>query len=105
MGGQCTACAKLFKSVSQPAQAVQTPISAIINSGGTLPPTGGTPIPDYTDADGTPRVGRPPDPTTTTTLRYYAPPPIGVVGLAAPRSASFGAVALAFFVSSLAVSM
>jgi hypothetical protein len=103
--GQCAACANLFKSVSQPAQAVQTPISGIISSGGALPATGATPIPAYNDADGSPRVGRPPDPTTTTTLRYYAPPPIGVVGFAAPHCASIGAITLAFFVSSLAVSM
>merc|ERR1719401_1874027 len=91
--GQCAACANLFKSVSQPAQAVQTPISGIISSGGALPSTGATPIPAYNDADGSPRVGRPPDPTTTTTLRYYAPLPIGVVGLAAPHCASIGAIA------------
>merc|ERR1712070_873803 len=69
--GQCAACANLFKSVSQPAQAVQTPISGIISSGGALPATGATPIPAYNDADGSPRVGRPPDPTTTTTLRQH----------------------------------
>merc|ERR1711941_68579 len=58
----------LFKSVSQPAQAVQTPISGIISSGGALPATGATPIPAYNDADGSPRVGRPPPPRFAITL-------------------------------------
>merc|ERR1712137_617712 len=44
--GQCAACANLFKSVSQPAQAVVTPISDIINTGAELPDTGAEAIID-----------------------------------------------------------
>merc|ERR1719482_992197 len=106
--GQCAPCETFFKNLAQPATVPVSSIGAALAGGGTLPPAGistADAVAPYPDQDGTPRVGRPPDPTTTTTLRYYAPPPIGVVGLAAPRCVSIGVVAMVVFVASFAVSM
>jgi hypothetical protein len=81
--GTCIGCAALFENHATAQVTIPvTPISNTIGNAatGTLPPLGEPTIPDYTDQDGSPRVGRPADPTTTTRKIYYAPPPIGVVG-------------------------
>jgi hypothetical protein len=79
--GQCVGCAALF---SNQLSAAKTPpptaVSIDLMTGVALPSIGVPPINDYPDTDGTPREGRPADPTTTTRKVYYAPPPIGVVG-------------------------
>lgn len=77
--GQCAPCKKLFENLAQPATIPVSPLSADLASGGTLPPSGAQTIAPYPDIDGSDRVGRP-TVITTTTVRYYAPPPIGVVG-------------------------
>jgi hypothetical protein len=79
--GQCAGCATLFSNqLAATKTPPPTPISGDLLSGGELPVIGVDAIEDYPDADGTPREGRPADPTTTTRKIYYAPPPIGVVG-------------------------
>jgi len=78
--GQCAGCAQLFTNdlpdLSPAATPPPTPISAdlIADPVGDLPATPDVEeVEDYPDEDGTPRVGRPPAPSTTTLMKFYSP--------------------------------
>jgi len=97
--GACQGCQKLFENLAtKQIQIPVTPISAIIGVEQTLPDIGGPPLPDYLDADGSPRIGRPEDPTTTTRVQYVAPPPIGAMSGAA-RTSFVGILLGSFFMA------
>merc|ERR1711972_664640 len=86
-----------------PATIPVSPITADLASGGTLPPSGAQTIAPYPDIDGSDRVGRP-TVITTTTNRYYAPPPIGVMGSGHHTCISCGILVGALVVSLAAFS-
>jgi hypothetical protein len=87
---ECAGCANLYTNAVPPAAVPPpTPISndLIADPVAELPDTPGIePVDDYPDEDGTPRVGRPPSPSTTTRKVYYSPGAwsqgggVGVVG-------------------------
>jgi len=74
---ECAGCAQLFTNAVPPAAVPPpTPISQdlIADPVAELPPTPNVEeVEDYPDEDGTPRVGRPPAPSTTTLKAYYSP--------------------------------
>jgi hypothetical protein len=75
--GECEGCAQLFTNELPPtATPPPTPIGQdlIADPVAELPPTPDVEeVEDYPDEDGTPRVGRPPSPSTTTRKVYYSP--------------------------------